>query len=183
MKFWFHQQPVANIQDVKMGVLVKTAKVQIVTPNFQNAFQVYETLGEEGANALTTQIYRSIIFTETNKHEGIDLRYTNSAYPVGGMKINYDEQDPNLQIECSVKMGKLLKYLGFPDTLTQKEVEECYRLFSDSDWLKENQDLFGIGSKKKQIFPQEMYYYLMLISGHEKEPSQLEPMAKIMKKK
>lgn len=183
MKFWFHQQPVVNIQDVKMGLLVKPAKVQIVTPIFKNAFEIYETLGEEGADTLTTQIYRSIIYTETNKREGIDLRYTNSSYPVGKMKINYGEQDPNLQIECSVKMQNLLKYLGFPDTLTQKEIEECYQLFSDSHWLQENQDLFGIGSKKKQIFPQETYYYLMLISGRKKEPSELEPMAKVMKKK
>ena len=102
--------------------------------------------------------YRAMLFSLTKENLAHDLIYTTPInYPIEN--INYNNIDTSIYIDTLVNMNIILKYLDYPTYLSQKDLNNIYKIFiSHNWWIEHNIDFFknnnidlNIYNKLKQI--------------------------------
>ncbi len=177
---WFSLSKNIDIEKVHLGLVVKNNK-SLILYGKGDPFEIYKRLGRIKP-IFGSQICRSILFEEKDQF-GSDLLYQNVYYPIGTSKEDYQETDPNFQIEHNISLYPLFETLDLPMSMSLNKLEHYYRTIVSKKWLEKHQDYFDLEGNNPLKLEKELYYQLFLMSSHAKEPSKLEPHYQLIKKR
>ena len=170
--------------EVMAGTLTMVLPVRIenMSENINSKFLDYE--GFASINV------RGMLFKFNEKLNAKDLIYTTpTTYNVEYINV---KDKLNFVITNLLELDKLLKYLGFNDSLTKDDVDKVFNmLIKHKSWLNRNSKLFGITrnllgeysyDKDNATFSGEMYKKLDIIQCAGYKPNEDEPGYSLIKK-
>lgn len=185
---------VVKRSNVYAGSLMKSIDAKCVITD-QNGREVSEEeLRKEGVPVVSFScgvICRGMMFSiKDNVSE--DLIYTTpSSYAIDTLTTSIVTPS-GFKIEDWCSMEPILKYLGYGEELTQRELNQVYKkLICRRNWLEKHIELFGWKKTKlgytsggKQVLPMNLYNKLSSIScGRNGEPYKEEPGFALIKRK
>lgn len=98
---------------------------------------------------------RTMMFIPNEKKLAQDLFYASPNYPILNISDREDLYFASLVLKDSINLGPLLKYFGYGEQVTSKELKEIRNKFFTGTFAKDNCELFGM----KEILPEEKTYY------------------------
>ena len=186
---------VTKREDVYGGILTNNIEQNVIVLDSAGNELTKSKLREMGISDFSVScrsLLRSMLF---NKKNGLasDLVYsTPFLYRIQHVEPTLiDYSASGFEVINSTSLEEVLKYMGYNESLTQKDVNSIYRkLLVSSLWLNTHRKPFGfkiidgmICSDGKGQLPIESYDLLDRISGLRHKPSKEEPCYKLILRK
>lgn len=185
---------VVKRNNIYAGSLMKDIKAKCTITDVNGRELSERELKKDGIEFVSFSsgiICRGMLFSIDNNVSN-DLIYTTpSNYSIEGLSSSI-ETPSEFKIKDWCSMEEVLKYLGYGEELTQKELNQIFKkLICRRNWLDKHIELFGwkktgLGytSGGKQVLPMELYHKLNSIScTKDGNPYEKEPGFSLIKRK
>lgn len=115
----------------------------------------YRTSDNDKLIVYTYEDYRNILFSLNENMEAYDVLYETPCYPIVNITDDSVCLDSKLVVKDAICLGELLKYFGYPDTLTVEDIYKIRSTFFTGEFCLNNASLFGY----QELTAEDMTYY------------------------
>lgn len=185
---------VVERKNIYAGCLMKDLEAKCTVTDLNGRKLSAEELKKDGIEFVSFSsgiVCRGMLFSIDNNVSN-DLIYTTpSNYSIDGLPTSA-ETPSKFYIKDWCSMEEILKYLGYGEELTQRELNQVFRrLICKRKWLENNMELFGWKKSKigytsggKAVLSMELYRKLSSIScTQDGSPYKEEPGFSMIKRK
>lgn len=138
--------------NIYVGEVVRTKCV------YNKIFNQFLETDKDKLNIGLYRSYRSMLFVPDEDKLADDLLYDSPHYPI--LNISDDEKcvgfgDKITVIKEAFNLSELLRYFGYQEELTYKDIIEIRKTFFTKKFIYHNSNLFGY----EKVKPEEMIFY------------------------